>query len=1372
MLRRGHQALALFATLALISNLSGCGSGGYPGSGITAVSSSKIIIDAGQSVQVSATDSGQEPVIWTLSGMSCTGANCGTLSSSNTLQTTYSGPATVTTPIQVTLQVGVAGTSNSKTIAVTVNPAPVIATPPPAGTVGVAYTASLGTSGGTSPVTETQISGTLPSGLGFDPTTGKVTGTPTAAGTFSIVLQATDTSSVPDTVSATETFVIGAPNAPFMVAGGALPAGSVSTPYSTALQATGGTGPYTWTLLSGALPPGLFLSNAGVISGIPTASGTANFTAQAKDATGAVASGAFTLPVTATGGNGTSTIKLQPDTLPNGTVGVPYNATIGVAGGTSPYACALNGTALPAGLSLGPNCLVSGTPTVAGSTNLNVTATDSAHPAASGTGNAVLVINSAANLVLSSPPAGTAGQPYTGSVGVSGGTGPYTCALTAGSLPVGLSLASNCALSGTPTTASSTSVTITAKDSSNPANTTTGDVTVTVSPGPLSLTSGSVPNGTVGVTYSAPVPLTGGNSPYTCAVASGTPPAGLTLGSNCVISGIPTTAGTSSFTVSASDASNPAATTTGPLTISINPLPMLSLMSPPSATVGTPYSGTIGVAGGTAPYTCTLVAGTVPAGLSLNSDCKLTGTPTTAGSSTLTVQATDSSQPANQTTGPVTVQVNAAPANLTVVSPPAATVETPYIGAIPVTGGTAPYHCSVAAGTVPAGLTLGSDCSLTGTPTTAGTNTVSVTATDSANPAKTITGPATITVNPVPALTFTGTLPNGVVGQPYLQTLMATGGVGPDTYAVTAGTLPAGLTLASNGTVSGTPTTPGASSFTVTATDSEGTRQSASLPLTLLITYPPTTADAEFNGPYAFLFQGYDDTVVGVVSYQTASVGSFTAEGNGVLSAGEIDTNHQTSTAAGATIATQKALGTYTLGKDGRGLLTLSTLNADGSLAATHTYALALHAPTAPATISDHGSLIEYDGDQVQGTRGSGQLQRQDATAFTAGLNGSYAFGLVGDTPCTVSCGLNLALFGPAAEVGQFTTSASGITGTADANIAAGNFPNDALTGSMAAADGNGRLPLTLTTANLPAGVHPVDYAVYVINANQAFVMSTDKHSTYILLAGQAHRQQTAAFTNASATGAYVGYENAPTSPGLVGQTLANVANLSTAVLFQGNGDGAGNCTTNLVDQAGATALINSLTGLGGSLTGLQGALGSYTATGTSACTVAADGREVLNYATPTTTVAGVVTVTGTAPAPRVIYLYGPNQGYFLETGYAGLGMLEQQTGAPFSVGTLDGTFVYGQTDAASVVSTNASGVFIADGQGTVQTTLDENVGVGTVNVLQLGTTGTEPYALTSGAYGRYLLGTSVVIYAISPTSYVLVDTNATTTSPSFALVN
>lgn len=67
-----------------------------------------------------------------------------------------------------------------------------------------------------------------------------------------------------------------------------------------------------------------------------------------------------------------------------------------------------------------------------------------------------------------------------------------------------------------------------------------------------------------------------------------------------------------------------------------------------------------------------------------------------------------------------------------------------------------------------------------------------------------------------------------------------------------------------------------------------------------------------------------------------------------------------------------------------------------------------------------------------------------------------------------------------------------------------------------------------------------------------------------------------------------------------------------------------------------------------------------------------------------------------------MVYLYNNNAGYFLETGYAALGTLENQTGTPYSLSTLDGTYVEATIPAASVASINTSGTFTADGAGNV----------------------------------------------------------------------
>jgi hypothetical protein len=251
-------------------------------------------------------------------------------------------------------------------------------------------------------------------------------------------------------------------------------------------------------------------------------------------------------------------------------------------------------------------------------------------------------------------------------------------------------------------------------------------------------------------------------------------------------------------------------------------------------------------------------------------------------------------------------------------------------------------------------------------------------------------------------------------------------------------------------------------------------------------------------------------------------------------------------------------------------------------------------------------------------------------------------------------------------------------------------------------------------------------------------------------------------------TGAFVGYENSATNPGLVGSTLQSVASLSTATIFQGTDTGDGNCNINAVNTGGTTSLVNSLVTLGLNGTGINASLLNYSNTGATTCAVSSIGRGVLNYP-PTLSLLGVQI--GTPPAPRVFYLSAPNHGYFLETSYAGLGNLEAQTGAPFTeANTFTGTYVYITEPAASAASIEASGYIVSNGAGSATSTVDENVGVGTLNVIDLGVTQTSPYTAPD-AYGRIFLNGTTVIYAITPNRLVLLDTNKLTTSPSVTLL-
>lgn len=1719
-LTRGFGAALLSLLMVCLVFVSGCGSGGYAGGGIVSLSASSVTIDSGQQFSITSNLSTSLPVSWTLSSGQCTESSCGTLSAATGTTVTYTAP-TVASQMKMTLTATVVGTKSQSTVAITVNPLPTLTGVLPPGTVGTAYSSTLTAAGGTGTLKLSISSGALPAGLSFNTSTGAITGTPTTAGTSNFTVQVVDASDVPYTLSVPKSIVVSTTIPTLTVVSGNPPAGTVGVAYSSTLLATGGTSPYTWSVLSGTLPGGLSLSaSSGVISGTPTAAGTSTFTAQVTDASGAKASASFSITVTAAA----PVLTLTVSSLPNGVVGTPYSATIGVSGGTAPYSCVFTAGTLPAGLSLS-GCVVSGTPTVAGTANLTVKATDASNPQGTVSGPVSLTIApTALSLTLTSLPNGMVGTPYSAVIGVSGGTSPYSCAITAGNLPTGLSL-SGCTVSGTPTVAGTANMTVKATDSSNPAQTTTGPVSLTITPAALSISLSTLPSGTVGVAYSQVIAVAGGTSPYSCSVVSGTLPAGLSI-SGCTVSGTPTVAGTATLSIHASDSSAPVENTTGPVSLTINPAGSLTLTSPPPATVGTPYSGpitvtggtgpyqcslvsgtlpaglsltgctitgtptvagsttvtvkgtdssspatstngavtitvnpsalsisltslpngtvgtpysqvigvtggtapyscqitagvlqagltltgctvsgtptaagtanltvkatdssspietatgpvsltispatlvltlstlpngmvgtpysqVIGVSGGTAPYACTVTAGTLPAGLTLSgctvsgipttagtsnltvkvtdtgtpvqttsgpvsltikpatltltlstlpngmvgtpysqvigvaggtapyscavtsgtlpagltlagctvsgtptvagtanltvkatdsgspaqtvsgpvsltidpaavtltltspapatmgvpyngtigvtggtgpytcaittgtlpaglaaANCAISGTPTATGTSNLTVKATDSSSPAATKTGPVTLTVNAAPVTLTITSPTTtATVGVPYTGVIGVTGGTAPYTCSITAGTLPAGLTA-TNCTISGTPTATGTANLTVQATDSSTPAASASGPVVVTVNPVPALTFTGSLPNAVVNVAYTQTLAATGGIGPYTYAITTGALPAGLTLSSAGVVSGTPTAVGASTFTVTATDSEATPKTAALPLVLLVTYAVTPNDPELSGPYAFLFQGYDDSLAGVLAYQTATVGSFTADGAGAIGAGELDSNHQTSTATGNTIASNSFIGTYQIGTNHTGFMTITTFNSNGTAATTSTYAITTKAPVAPATASAEASFIEYDNDQLRGTRGSGTMLAQQPTSFAAGLNGSYVFGLSGDTPCLPSCTIGI-IAGPAASVGQFTTDGIGAisSGTGDTTIASTAYSNVTLSGTYGTADSNGRLQLSMATDTTPVGIYPTDYAVYVVSANQAFILSNDKHSNYVLLAGSAQLQTQATFSNASMTGPYVGYENSPTNPGVVGALLQNTLNLSTATIFRGTADAAGDCNISNVDVAGLTGLVNGLTGLGSGVPLLNAVLGTYQSVGNTSCPVAANGRGVLNYPLPNGLLSSTLLLLGlgTNPPPaRVFYLAGPNRGYFLETGYAGLGTLEPQVGSPFTTSTLNGTYVYGSTPASSAATINGTGFFSADGAGHATATQNLNVGVGTINILQLGVGSTYNYTLTDAAAGRFRLGTNVIVYAINPGRFVLIDTDPLTTSPAVSLL-
>ena len=155
----------------------------------------------------------------------------------------------------------------------------------PAAAVGTPYSATLTASGGTSPYTYAISAGALPGGITL--TGGVLAGTPTASGTFSFSVTATDSTPAPGTITGTVMYTLTV-NAAVVVAPtititpATLTAATAGTAYSATLTASGGVSPYTYIVTSGALPAGITLTG-GVLAGTPTAIGTFNFTVAATD---------------------------------------------------------------------------------------------------------------------------------------------------------------------------------------------------------------------------------------------------------------------------------------------------------------------------------------------------------------------------------------------------------------------------------------------------------------------------------------------------------------------------------------------------------------------------------------------------------------------------------------------------------------------------------------------------------------------------------------------------------------------------------------------------------------------------------------------------------------------------------------------------------------------------------------------------------------------------------------------------------------------------------------------------------------------------------------------------------------------------------
>jgi hypothetical protein len=488
------------------------------------------------------------------------------------------------------------------------------------------------------------------------------------------------------------------------------------------------------------------------------------------------------------------------------------------------------------------------TPLAAGSYYAKVTGTGEGDPMVAGYSSysslgryTISMTSGPAPLAVSSttPAPVIMGTSYTWTATTSGGSGgPVTWAVTSGTLPTGLSLATDGTVSGTATAVGSSAVTLTATDS-----TTSASATVTFHVyDPVTVTDATLPSGIVGSAYSTALSSSAGASATWSVPSPSTAPPGLTLASNGTLSGTPTTAGTWSFTARAYD---PASTTSATMTVSLAVVPKVAVTHAPlaDATTGVAWSDSFDAPGGTGTSTWSISAGSLPPGLSVTptgaSTATVSGTPTAAGSYAFTLSATNAATAASASSTasiPLSLRV-ADPLLVTTSTVPDAVPGVAYTATIGARGGVGPLTFSMTAGSVlPTGVSLSSGGVLSGTAATVGDYPLGVTVTDSRG----VPATGTLTLSVVAQLDITvGNVTPMLVGTGTGVTITAAGGSGgPIAWTVKSGALPPGLSLVNTATLSpsfdGVATTPGSYTFQL-AVDNTGSVPHAETSITIVV---------------------------------------------------------------------------------------------------------------------------------------------------------------------------------------------------------------------------------------------------------------------------------------------------------------------------------------------------------------------------------------------------------------------------------------------------------------------------------------------------------------------------------------------------------